>query len=86
LTESAVPTAARDYGAVREGEVLVSDGDAAFWLHLAGHGGRRRIHDQEEIARTAVDGILARLAGHSYSVGDVTASHGLVIRGLSIIS
>jgi DNA-binding LacI/PurR family transcriptional regulator len=42
--------------------------------------------NKEEIARTAVDGILARLAGHTDGVGDVTASHTLVTRGSSIIS
>jgi DNA-binding LacI/PurR family transcriptional regulator len=42
--------------------------------------------DKEEIARTAVDGILARLAGHPDGVGDVTAAHSLVTRGSSIVS
>lgn len=42
--------------------------------------------DKEEIARTAVDGILARLAGDRDGVGEVTASHALVTRGSSIIS
>jgi hypothetical protein len=40
----------------------------------------------EEIARTAVEGILARLAGQSDGAGDVTASHTLVTRGSSVIA
>lgn len=40
--------------------------------------------DKAEIARTAVDGILARLAGDPDGVGDVTASHALVTRGSSV--
>ena len=42
--------------------------------------------NKEEIARTAVDGILARLAGDPDGVGEVTASHALVTRRSSIIS
>jgi DNA-binding LacI/PurR family transcriptional regulator len=39
--------------------------------------------DKAEIARTAIDGILAGLAGQSDGVGDVTSSHALVTRGSS---
>jgi DNA-binding LacI/PurR family transcriptional regulator len=42
--------------------------------------------DKEEIARTAVDGILAQLAGHPDGIGEATVAHTLITRRSSILS